>query len=204
MMANPHTLVEGVIIASYAIRAKHAFIYSAARSCTSSGACSRPCARPTRGRLPRQEHPRHRLRPGHRRPRRRRRLHLRRGDGAARLARGPPRPAAPAPPFPAVAGLYASPTVINNVESIASCPTSSTTGSTGSSPWAPRSPRLQGLLAVGPRQPPGPSTRRRWASPCASCSSSPAASATGHELKFWHPGRLVRADAHRRAPRPAR
>src|SRR4051795_8289794 len=27
MMASPHTLVEGVIIASYAIRANHAFIY---------------------------------------------------------------------------------------------------------------------------------------------------------------------------------
>lgn len=27
MMATPHTLVEGIIIASYAIRAKHAFIY---------------------------------------------------------------------------------------------------------------------------------------------------------------------------------
>src|SRR3954469_9154554 len=27
MMANPHELVEGVIIASYAIRARHAFIY---------------------------------------------------------------------------------------------------------------------------------------------------------------------------------
>ncbi|HNO39515.1 MAG TPA: NADH-quinone oxidoreductase subunit F, partial [Marmoricola sp.] len=27
MMASPHTLVEGIIIASYAIRANHAFIY---------------------------------------------------------------------------------------------------------------------------------------------------------------------------------
>jgi NADH-quinone oxidoreductase subunit F len=27
MMANPHALVEGVIIAAYAIRARHAFIY---------------------------------------------------------------------------------------------------------------------------------------------------------------------------------
>ena len=36
-----------------------------------------------------------RLRPRHHRARRRRRLHLRRGDRAARLPRGPPRPAAP-------------------------------------------------------------------------------------------------------------
>ena len=27
MLANPHSLVEGVIVASYAIRANHAFIY---------------------------------------------------------------------------------------------------------------------------------------------------------------------------------
>ena len=39
-----------------------------------------------------------------RRPPRRRRVHLRRGDRAPRLARGPPRPAAPAPAVPAGAG----------------------------------------------------------------------------------------------------
>ena len=43
---------------------------------------------------------RQRLRPGHRAAPRRRRLHLRRGDGAAQLARGLPRPAAPAPAVP--------------------------------------------------------------------------------------------------------
>ena len=46
-----------------------------------------------RGRLPRREHPGLRLRPRHRRARGRGRLHLRRGDRAARLARGLPRPA---------------------------------------------------------------------------------------------------------------
>ena len=45
------------------------------------------------------------------------------------------------PPFPAIAGLYASPTVINNVESIASVPASSPAVRTGSARWAPRSPR---------------------------------------------------------------
>ena len=46
------------------------------------------------------------------------------------------------PPFPAVAGLYASPTVINNVESIASVPCIIwPTVPTGSPRWAPRSPR---------------------------------------------------------------
>ena len=49
---------------------------------------------------PRQGHPRLGLRPRRRRPRRRRRLHLWRGDRAARGARGPPRPAAAAPAVP--------------------------------------------------------------------------------------------------------
>ena len=46
------------------------------------------------------------------------------------------------PPFPAVAGLYASPTVVNNVESIASVPVDHRQRApTGSPGWAPRSPR---------------------------------------------------------------
>ncbi len=44
--------------------------------------------RSVRGRPARQEHPRLRHRSGHPHLRRRRRLHLRRGDGAARVARG--------------------------------------------------------------------------------------------------------------------
>ena len=44
-----------------------------------------------RGRLPRPEHPRLRVRPGRHRARRSRRLHLRRGDRAAGLAGGAPR-----------------------------------------------------------------------------------------------------------------
>ena len=61
-----------------------------------------------RRRPPRQEHPRLRLRPRRLRPRRRGCLHLWRGDGAARLARGPPGEPRLRPPFPAVDGLYAA------------------------------------------------------------------------------------------------
>ena len=54
---------------------------------------------------------------------RRRRVHLRRGVGAARVARGQARPAARrgrrSPPSP---GLYQAPTLINNVETIATVP----------------------------------------------------------------------------------
>ncbi len=94
MMANPHALIEGAAIGSYAIGAAHAFIY-------------------VRGEV----------------------LHvirrLRNGAGAYICGeetalldslegkRGLPRNK---PPFPAVAGVYALPTNVNNVESIASVP----------------------------------------------------------------------------------
>ena len=100
MMASPHTLVEGVIISSYAIRANHAFIYVRGEVLHVIRRLQRAVAGGVRRRPPRQEHPRLRLRPRRRRARRRRRLHLRRGDRAARLARGSPRPAAAAPAVP--------------------------------------------------------------------------------------------------------
>ncbi|MHB0928175.1 MAG: NADH-quinone oxidoreductase subunit NuoF [Candidatus Nanopelagicales bacterium] len=122
IMANPHALIEGVAITCHAIRAKHAFIY-------------------IRGEVP---HAHRRMRAaiaeayaaGHLG----RNVHgkgididvlVQPGGGAyicgeetALLEsleghRGQPRLK---PPFPAVAGLYASPTVINNVETIANVP----------------------------------------------------------------------------------
>ena len=122
MMASPHTLVEGAIIAAYAIRANHAFIY-------------------VRGEV---LHVVRRLQQAVREAYRAGYLGsdvlgsgfdidliVHAGAGAyicgeetAMLdslegLRGQPRLR---PPFPAVAGLYACPTVINNVESIASVP----------------------------------------------------------------------------------
>ncbi|CAA9355460.1 MAG: NADH-ubiquinone oxidoreductase chain F [uncultured Nocardioidaceae bacterium] len=120
MMANPHVLVEGVIISSYAIRANHAFIY-------------------VRGEVLHvvrrlQQAVREAYRAGHLGTD----IHgsgydlqvtVHAGAGAYICGeetalldsleglRGQPRLR---PPFPAVAGLYAAPTVINNVESIAS------------------------------------------------------------------------------------
>ena len=81
---------------------------------TRRGAARRPAAaargrRGLRGGLPRQEHPRLRLRPGHRGARRGRRLHLRRGDRAAHLARGVPRPAAEPAAVPGCGGPVREP-----------------------------------------------------------------------------------------------
>ena len=122
MMASPHTLVEGVIIASYAIKAKMAFIYirgevlhvvrrvqQAVREAYSAGYIGKNI-----------------LGSGYDLD-----VVVHAGAGAYICGeetalldslegrRGQPRLR---PPFPAVAGLYASPTVINNVESISTVP----------------------------------------------------------------------------------
>jgi NADH-quinone oxidoreductase subunit F len=122
MMANPHALVEGIIITSYAIRANHAFIYvrgevlhvirrlhAAVREAYEKGYLGSDI-----------------FGSGYDLE-----LVVHSGAGAYICGeetalldslegyRGQPRLK---PPFPAVAGLYASPTVVNNVESIASVP----------------------------------------------------------------------------------
>ncbi|MFC5184315.1 NADH-quinone oxidoreductase subunit NuoF [Actinomadura harenae] len=122
MMANPHVLVEGVIISSYAIKSNHAFIYvrgevlhvirrlqQAVRDAYAAGYLGRNI-----------------LGSGYDLE-----LVVHTGAGAYICGeetalldslegyRGQPRLK---PPFPAVAGLYGGPTVINNVESIASVP----------------------------------------------------------------------------------
>ncbi len=122
MMANPHVLVEGVAISSYAIRANTAFIYIRGEVLHVIRRVQRAVKEAyLAGHLGKN-------------------IHgsgfdldvvVHAGAGAyicgeetALLEglegrRGQPRLR---PPFPAVAGLYASPTVINNVESIASVP----------------------------------------------------------------------------------
>ena len=128
MMANPHSLVEGVIITAYAIRANHAFIYvrgevlhvirrlhAAVREAYEKGYLGTDI-----------------LGSGYDLE-----LVVHSGAGAYICGeetalldslegfRGQPRLK---PPFPAVAGLYASPTVVNNVESVASVPSIVTNG----------------------------------------------------------------------------
>lgn len=122
MMASPHTLVEGVIISSYAIGVHTAFIYvrgevlHVIRRVQQAVAEARAA-----GFLGRNI-----LGTGYDLE-----IVVHAGAGAYICGeetalldslegrRGQPRLR---PPFPAVAGLYASPTVINNVESIASVP----------------------------------------------------------------------------------
>ena len=122
LMANPHVLIEGIIIGSYAIRANHAFIYirgevthvvrrvqQAIEDAYKAGFLGKNI-----------------LGKGFDLD-----LVLHVGAGAYICGeetalldslegfRGQPRLR---PPFPAIAGLYAKPTVVNNVESVASVP----------------------------------------------------------------------------------
>ena len=179
MMANPHVLVEGVIISSYAIRANHAFIYCRGEVLH----VDPPPAASGRGGLPRrpsgQEHPRLGLRPRPDRACRRRRLHLRRGDGAARLARGPPRPASAASAVPGRRRpvRIADGDQQRRVDRLGAVDHRQRRR-TGSPGWAPRRARASASSRCPVTSPSRASTKRRSASPCASCSTSPAASAT--------------------------
>src|SRR3954452_13333037 len=120
MMASPHTLLEGVVIASYAIRASHAFIYCRGEVLHVVRRLQQAVADAYRaGHIGSDIHG-----SGYDLE-----VTVHAGAGAyiageetAPLDSREVRRAQPRlrPPFPAVAGLYAAPTVINNVESIAS------------------------------------------------------------------------------------
>jgi NADH-quinone oxidoreductase subunit F len=122
MMASPHTLIEGVIISAYAIRAHHAFIYVRGEVLHVIRRLQRAVQEAyLAGHLGKNIHG-----SGYDLE-----LVVHAGAGAYICGeetalldslegrRGQPRLR---PPFPAVAGLYAAPTVINNVETIASVP----------------------------------------------------------------------------------
>ncbi len=127
MMASPHTLIEGVIISSYAIRANTAFIYVRGEVLHVVRRLQRAVQEAyLAGHLGAGLNGKGIHDSGYHLD-----LVVHAGAGAYICGeetalldslegrRGQPRLR---PPFPAVAGLYASPTVINNVESIASVP----------------------------------------------------------------------------------
>ena len=188
MMANPHSLIEGVIISSYAIRANHAFIY-------------------IRGEVPHV----------HRRVRNaveeaykagflgqniqgsgfNLEVVVHAGAGAYICGeetalldsleghRGQPRLK---PPFPAVAGLYASPTVINNVETIANIPYIVRNGAEWLRQWGTeKSPGFKLFAVSGHVKRPG-IYEAALGTTMRELLEHAGGMRDGHKLKFWIPG----------------
>ena len=188
MMASPHTLLEGVIISTYAIRANKAFIYIRGEVLHVVRRVQRAVQEAYDAGLLGTD------------------INgsgfdldvvVHAGAGAyicgeetALLEglegrRGQPRLR---PPFPAVAGLYASPTVINNVESIASVPSIIDNGHQWFASMGTEKSKGFGIFSLSghvrnPGQyeaPLGISLRRLI--------MLAGGIREGHELKFWTPG----------------
>jgi NADH-quinone oxidoreductase subunit F len=188
MMASPHTLVEGVIISSYAIRANQAFIYVRGEVLHVVRRLQRAVQEAyLAGHLGKDIHG-----SGFDLD-----LVVHAGAGAyicgeetALLEglegrRGQPRLR---PPFPAVAGLYASPTVINNVESIASVPSIVDGGADWFASMGTEKSKGYGIFSLsGHVQKPG-----QYEAPLGitlrELLDLAGGVREGHELKFWTPG----------------
>ena len=188
MLGNPHALIEGVAITSYAIGCNHAFIYLRGevvhvyRRLLAAVAEARAAGILGAGVLGSGFELE---------------ITVHAGAGAYICGeetalldslegrRGQPRLK---PPFPAVAGLYARPTVVNNVESIASVPSILR----GGSDWftalgTPRSPGFGMFSLSGHVRRPG-----QYEAPLGVTLRELLEMAggirEGHELKFWTPG----------------
>jgi NADH-quinone oxidoreductase subunit F len=188
MLAAPHTLVEGVIISSYAIRARHAFIYVRGEVLHVLRRLQRAVQEAyLAGHLGTDIHG-----SGYDLD-----IIVHAGAGAYICGeetalldslegrRGQPRLR---PPFPAIAGLYASPTVINNVESIASVPAIVDRGADWFSSMGTEKSKGMTLYSLsghvaGPGQyeaPLGITLRQLL--------DMSGGIRPGHRLKFWTPG----------------
>jgi NADH-quinone oxidoreductase subunit F len=188
MMASPHTLVEGVIISAYAIRANHAFIYVRGEVLHVIRRLQRAVQEAyLAGHLGKDIHG-----SGYDLE-----LVVHAGAGAYICGeetalldslegrRGQPRLR---PPFPAVAGLYASPTVINNVESIASVPAIVRNGASWFGTMGTEKSKGMTLYSLsghvtrpGQYEAPLGITLRQLLDLAGGVRE-------GHELKFWTPG----------------
>ena len=117
---DPHQLIEGMLISCFAVGANLAYIYIREEFPEGAEIVEEAIREAhERGFLGKKIDPRDEVRARDLRPPRRGCLHLRRGDGTDRVARGQASvPAHQAAVFPAALGLYMCPTIVNNVESL--------------------------------------------------------------------------------------
>jgi NADH-quinone oxidoreductase subunit F len=188
LLANPHALVEGMVIASYAIRADRAFIYvrgevlHVARRLHHAVAEAREAGYlgdNIQGSDFSLE------------------IVVHSGAGAYICGeetalldsleglRGQPRLK---PPFPAVAGLYACPTVVNNVESIASVPYIMEYGAAQFARFGTEKSKGFGLFSLSGHV----TTPGQYEAPLGTTLRElfdlSGGMRAGHRLKFWTPG----------------
>jgi NADH-quinone oxidoreductase subunit F len=188
LLANPQALIEGIIITAYAIRAEHAFIYvrgevlhvirrlqHAVQEAYDAGYLGQNIGGSGRGLE----------------------VVVHSGAGAYICGeetalldslegyRGQPRLK---PPFPAVAGLYACPTVVNNVESIATVPWIIKNGAADFAGYGTERSKGFGLFSLsghvtrpGQYEAPLGVTLRELLELAGGIRE-------GHRLKFWTPG----------------
>ncbi len=201
LFANPHSLIEGIVIACYAIRSSHAFIYLRGEVVPDAAeGCTRPYERRTRrviwGRTSWVQDSIWNSRCTRARVRtsvvRKPRCSTLSKDGVASPGCGP---------LPAVAGLYACPTVVNNVESIASVPAILNKGKDWfKSMGSEKSPgftlySLSGhVTSPGQYEAPLGITLRQLLDMSGGMRDRPPA-------EVLDPGRLLHPDVHRGAPR---
>jgi len=203
MMATPHTLIEGAIITCYAIRAGHAFIYVRGEVLQVVRRLQLAVAQAYEAGYVGKNI----LGSGFDLD-----IVVHAGAGAyicgeetALLTslegyRGLPRNR---PPFPAVEGLYASPTVINNVESIASVPSIMTDGADWFADLGTEKSKGFGIFSLsghvthpGQYEAPLGITLRELLDLAGGIRG-------GHRLKFWTPGGSstpILTDAHLDVP----
>ena len=191
MQKSPHMLIEGMIIGAYAAGANK-LVHLHPRRVRAAG------RRSSRRRSPRPRPPGYLgeniLGSDHTlelvRPPRRRRVHLRRGDRPARLARGQARQPAPQAAVPGRPGPLPGPDADQQRRDAVD-------RSRTSSGWAARSTRSSASRprrARSSSRSPATSSARattRSSSACRrarSSTASPAARPTGREVKFWFPG----------------
>jgi NADH-quinone oxidoreductase subunit F len=188
MMTDPHALVEGVVITSYAIRAKHAFIYVRGEVPFVIRRVREAVAQAYAAGFIGQDI----LGSGYDLD-----VVVHAGAGAYICGeetallnsleglRGQPRLK---PPFPAVAGLYAAPTVINNVETIAYIPTIVERGADWFKSFGTeKSPGIKLFALAGHVKRPG-IYEAPLGTPFSELLDYAGGIRDGHRLKFWLPG----------------
>jgi NADH-quinone oxidoreductase subunit F len=188
MMANPHSLIEGVAITSYAIRASQAFIYirgevphvtRRVRNAVKEAYAAGLLGKNIKGSNFDLD------------------VIVHSGAGAYICGeetalldsleglRGQPRLK---PPFPAVAGLYAAPTVINNAETIANIPYIVRNGAEWLRQWGTeKSPGFKLFAVSGHVKRPG-IYEAALGTTMRELLEHAGGMRDGHKLKFWVPG----------------